>query len=153
MKLSQEGDWTLGSVPTIKLSPEGGLDTRWCASENAEPRMEVDCEISHRSERGTRANDDADPEGGGVDCEISHQLERETSASGDADPKGDGWIVRSHIDETFFRGWVDCEIPHRRNILYKGVETSISASGELRLLQNLTSNITNESKFFQMYSS
>ncbi|KAG7024818.1 hypothetical protein SDJN02_13637, partial [Cucurbita argyrosperma subsp. argyrosperma] len=37
-----------------KLSPEGEVDTRQCASEDTESREGVDCEIPHWLERGTK---------------------------------------------------------------------------------------------------
>ena len=51
------------------------------------------------------------PEGGGL--WVPHQLEKGMSGSEDGGPRR-GWIVRSHI------GWGG-----ERNILYKGVETSL----------------------------
>ena len=41
-------------------------DSGWYVSEYAGPRRGVDCEIPHRLERGTSANETLGPNGGGL---------------------------------------------------------------------------------------
>ena len=60
-----------------RCSPKG-VDTRWCASKNAESQREVGLvAVPHGSEKGMSANEDAGPRRG-VDCDVPHWLGRRT---------------------------------------------------------------------------
>ena len=53
-EIYNEPKWTIfasGGLELLQIVSE--LDTRWGASEDVGPPREVDCEISHRLERGT----------------------------------------------------------------------------------------------------
>ena len=51
------------------------FDTGRCASEDAEPRRGVDCDIPHRLKKEMSVSEDAGPRRG-VNCEIPHRLGR-----------------------------------------------------------------------------
>ena len=70
---------TSDNVPTFSLFPEGGVDTRQCASKDVGPQGGVDLgAVPHRLEEGKSASEDAGPEGG-VDCDVPHWLGRRTN--------------------------------------------------------------------------
>ena len=61
-----------------EAEPWMGVDTRWCASKDAESLREWIWGVPHRLEKGTSASKDAGPTRG-VDWEIPRWLEREQS--------------------------------------------------------------------------
>ena len=64
----------IGRCASLLAVLRRGIDTRWYASKDAGSQRRVDLEgVPHRLEKGTSASEDAEPRRG-VDCDVLHWL-------------------------------------------------------------------------------